>query len=89
MDDATLGRLIAQFAVLEQTLINLAHMVTAEYEDPVGLRAAMFRDVRERFLAMAERAETPAVKTFAAMALVHADRFEPRFLGDTAGHPTQ
>jgi hypothetical protein len=83
MDENILNSMIAHFAVLEQIVINLTHIVTSDFDRPVEVREAIVRDVRERFRTTLAGADTAASRQFAQLALRFTDAIEPRLLGDT------
>lgn len=77
----TLKRMIANFAVLEQMVIDLTRLVTSEYDRPDEVRAALLMDVRARFdPALAEPDERGRAELL-HLANEQLDRLEPRVLG--------
>lgn len=82
----TMNAMIANFAVLEQLVINLTHIVSEDFEEPASLRAALMQDIRERFnIAATTDAGTKALYELATKQL---DRLEPRIIG-TIGDATR
>lgn len=81
-DDSALKNVIANFAVLEQLVINLTHLVSADFDDPLDVRTALMQDLRSRFdpkqIAPSDRARQELYK----LAGQQMDRLEPRILGD-------
>lgn len=80
-DDDTLKRMIANFAVLEQLVIDLTRLVTSEYERPDDVRAALLTDVRARFDPGLAGPDERGRAELLRLANEHLDRLEPRVLG--------
>jgi hypothetical protein len=83
-DNETLKTMVANFAVLEQLVINLTHLVTSEYEDTVGIRSAVMQDIRDRFNPIRNGITDRATLELYERASDQIERLEPRILGDIA-----
>ncbi|WP_430241968.1 hypothetical protein [Neorhizobium sp. DAR64861/K0K2] len=81
MSDAVTNSMIANFAVLEQLVINLAHLMSRDFDDERGMRSGLVDDVRFRMEKM-QRTPNREVQRLAFLALEHLDRLEPRILGE-------
>jgi len=81
MSDTALNSLIANFAVLEQIVINLTHVVSRDFDDERSMRSGLVDDVRFR-LEKLQRNPSREAQSLAFLALEHLDRMEPRILGE-------
>ncbi|SMD18583.1 hypothetical protein [Rhizobium sp. RU36D] len=81
-DNHPLNAMIANFAVLEQLVINLTQIISSDFEDPMGVRLALLQDLRSRF--DLSKPDDGAGRELYRLANIHLDRLEPRILGDTS-----
>jgi len=82
MSDTALNSMITNFAVLEQIVIDLTHLVSRDFDDERHVRAGIVDNVRFRMESL-QRSPSREAQSLACMALEHLDRLEPRILGES------
>lgn len=87
-DDTTMN-LVAQFAVLEQLMINITQFISNDYEQPSQVRQALIADLRQRFRPQTAHAADPHTAALFRRASAYLDTLEPRVIGSAPDQTRQ